>query len=385
MNNPRMLPVGAELGSRRYRVTAVLGQGGFGITYKADDIELRREVAIKEFCPSGSTRDGLSVVPPALHDDQYRHLRDRVRDEARALARFRNPHIVTVHEVFDENETVYVVMELLTGESLGEVLETNGALPDDVMLRLAADVGAALDEVHRQQLLHRDVKPDNIMIVEDGSAVLVDFGTARDFNPDESSMMSMILTPGYAPLEQYSSRDRFGPATDVYALGATLFHASTGQRPAASLDRLRGEQLTRPASIRPQLAAHVSDAICWAMELESADRPQTAEEFVAAIHGDALASPATVVPEKPVDADKTVTTPSAAAPPAAAHGREPMSRSRRRLRRRSRKAVRFVVNLALAIVVGLVITLLATWWAGRADDPSTDPATSSAVVVEMTL
>ncbi len=290
MNGPGShLPAGTTLGAGRYVIDGVLGQGGFGITYRATDVQLDRPVAIKEFFLAGSMRMDGRVMPPAGMGDDFAARRQRVVDEARALARFRHPGIVTVHEYVEENETVYVVMELLAGRTLKSVLAgAAGPLPEEQAVRYATAVAAALDAVHAEQLLHRDIKPDNVMVLPDDQVVLVDFGTAREFALGRSSAMSQTLTPGYAPVEQYTAHGRFGPPTDVYALGATTYHMLTGQPPVPSLDRFRGTPMPAPREVNPAVSAAASDAVAWAMAVEAEHRPQTAGEFGAALQGGAV-------------------------------------------------------------------------------------------------
>lgn len=278
------LPAGYLLKDGRYSVVESIGRGGFGITYRATDETLGRAVAIKEFFMAGSHRTGATVGPPQGLEQEFTERRNRIRDEARTLAQFKHPAIVTVHDVFEENSTIYVVMELLEGRTLGELItQAGGPLPEEQVVTYVREIGAALDAVHAKTLLHRDIKPDNVIIMSDGHAALVDFGTAREFDLAQSSLMSRVLTPGYAPVEQYTARGRFGPPTDVYALGATMYHAVTGRAPTPSLDRFTGQELTPPHEINDALTRAVSDTIVWAMSLESEDRPQTAGEFVAAL------------------------------------------------------------------------------------------------------
>ena len=288
------------LAGGKYRIERVLGQGGFGITYLAEDLVLGRRVAIKEFFLAGSGRSDQMVQPHPSQADQFRARKDRFLEEARTLARFRHPGIVAVFEVFEAHGTAYMVMEYLEGQSLRQTLNmAGGVIQQAKVIEYATAVGAALDAVHAEGLLHRDVKPDNIMITHDGRAVLIDFGTARQFSVDQSSQMSQTLSPGYAPPEQYAESGRFGPATDVYALGATLYDLLAGVAPASSMDRMLGTVLDPPVMVNPALAPHVSDAVAKAMNLEPADRYQSAEVFVAAL-SEAGPAPRDVGPTVPV-------------------------------------------------------------------------------------
>lgn len=282
--DPHALPSGTLLAGGVYRVERVLGQGGFGLTYEAHDQSLGRAVAIKELFPAGSVRAGRAVRPAGgLSRDEYATARARFLEEARVLARFHHPGIVQVFTSFEENDTAYMVMELLRGETLAAKLERAGPLPEAEALSIIERVGEALGAVHDAGLLHRDLKPENLMLTVDGRAVLIDFGTAREFAAGSTRRMTAMLTPGYAPLEQYSQSARFGTFTDVYALAGTLYHMLTGQLPVAALDRVQGVELPPPHTLRPELRRSVSDAIMWALEVSIQNRPASVREFLTAL------------------------------------------------------------------------------------------------------
>ncbi len=289
MTTPPQFTLGPQttLDGGRYVLERVLGQGGFGITYRATDTKLGRLVAIKEFFMAGSMRAGATVQPSPTIAEQFRDRKERFREEARTLARFRHPGIVQVFEFFDENNTVYMVMEYLEGRSLRQVARmAGGRIEEGQAVAYVLQAAAALEAVHAEGLLHRDIKPDNLLVLDDGSVVVVDFGTARQFGGEGSAVMSQTLSPGYAPIEQYSERGQFGPAIDVYALGATLYELVTGEMPAGSIDRGVGHELARPEELRPDLSPHVQEAILWAMEMDAAARPASAAAFAAALRGE---------------------------------------------------------------------------------------------------
>ncbi|MDQ3398769.1 MAG: serine/threonine protein kinase, partial [Deinococcota bacterium] len=212
------LPPGTKLANGRYSVGKVLGQGGFGITYKGADLSLNRPVAIKEFFPDGSSRHTTLLVPPTSFGNQgLREALNNFLDEARTLAQFNHPAIVDVLDVFEENFTAYLVMELLQGETLGARIQERGKLTPEEVTTLAVNMASALSVVHHAGLLHRDIKPDNIFLTTDGRAVLIDFGSARAYAGGQTVSHTRLVTPGYAPLEQYTSQAKFGPYTDIYA------------------------------------------------------------------------------------------------------------------------------------------------------------------------
>ncbi len=256
-------------------VEELLGAGGFGLTYRAREVALGREVAVKEFFPFGSTRQGGQVLPPrGVTEAEWAHELAAFRDEAATLARFSHPSIVRAFGVWAEAGTAYFAMEFLRGESLGHRLANGGPLPTDEALGIIYTVGEALSRVHEAGLLHRDIKPDNILLCE-GRAVLIDFGTAREFAPDRTTPMTQLLTPGYAPLEQYGRRARFGPFTDVYALAATLYHALCGDPPPPSPDRASGVSLPPLNERNPLISMQLARAVAGALEIPAPKRPQT--------------------------------------------------------------------------------------------------------------
>ncbi|MBV9868666.1 MAG: serine/threonine protein kinase [Abitibacteriaceae bacterium] len=278
------LTSGTGLQDGMFVITKMLGQGGFGITYLSVDTRLRRSVAIKEFFPFGSRRDGNTIVPAkTLSAEAFQSARTHFLDEARVLARFQHPNIVHVHSFFEENGTVYMVMEFLHGKTLQELVETQGVLPEAVAVNAVQRVGSALETLHNAGLLHRDIKPDNVIVTDVGRVVLFDFGTTRTFTADKTKRMTSMVTPGYAPLEQYGQQARFGAFTDIYALGATMYHLLTGQPPVQATDRAAGVELQSPHQVRPEISEKVSDAVMWALEVKVDQRPQTVRDFLWAL------------------------------------------------------------------------------------------------------
>ena len=271
------LPPGTKLQGGKYTVGKVLGQGGFGITYQGADVPHNRPVAIKEFFPDGSSRRTNLLVPPTLLSGGG--LQDALQsflDEARTLTRFNHPGIVDVFDVFEENHTAYLVMETLARGNPGQARCRAGALGAREVMELASRLTDALDVVHEAGLLHRDIKPDNIFLTQDGRTVLIDFGSARAYVSGQTVSHTRLVTPGYAPLEQYTTEAQFGPYTDIYALAATLYHAATGTQPPPVTDRLAGVELgALPAELPPGLRT----AIEQGLEIRVDARPATVAEF----------------------------------------------------------------------------------------------------------
>ncbi|MFO1170202.1 MAG: serine/threonine-protein kinase [Hyphomicrobiaceae bacterium] len=278
MDNLLALPVGTMLASE-YRLERVLGAGGFGITYQATDLPLNRSVAIKEYFPSDfAAREGSRNVrsKSAGHSEDYRWGLDRFISEAKTLAKFDHPNIVKVYRSFQENNSGYMVLQFEEGRSFKSWLDSLGRAPSQAELdQILAPLLDALQVIHAQDFLHRDIAPDNIIIRADGSPVLIDFGSARGELAQSSRTVSALVKPGYSPFEQYAiTGKQQGPWTDIYALAATLYHAVTGARPADSptritLDELKSAATAARIAYRPAFLA----AIDQALRLKVEERP----------------------------------------------------------------------------------------------------------------
>lgn len=265
----------------RYRIDAVLGRGGFGITYRARDTRLDRDVAIKELFPPGAVRRGESVIVAASDRVAFEAARRRFQREATALARFGHPGIVRIFEVFEANATAYLVMELIRGSSVGELLRER-AEPFGVpqVLDMILRVGDALRAVHEAGLLHRDINPSNLMVEGSRRVVLIDFGLARAFGEGASGSVTRAVTPGYAPPEQYAGSTRDGPPGDVFGLAATAYKLLTGATPTNVFDRQAGALLAAPDALRAGIPPLVSAGILDGMELDPRHRPATIGAFL---------------------------------------------------------------------------------------------------------
>ena len=272
------LAPGTTLHQGKYSVGRILGEGGFGITYRGSHRALRQSVAIKEFFPAGAARRRAAVSVSAPQQAAFQHERERILQEARHTFGLRAPSIVTVYDAFFENNTAYIVMEYLDGQTLGARLERDGRLPLDEIRRMTQALCAALTEIHNRHLLHRDVKPNNIMLTPEGQTVLIDFGSARAFQRDRTQKHTRVLTAQYAPPEQYSAQARFGPYTDIFSLGATLYHALTGQPPPSAIDRLQNAAQT--VDFPSPLPDPIYAAVRQALELRMDARPQTIADFL---------------------------------------------------------------------------------------------------------
>ena len=277
------LPMGTELQDGKFTVGKVLGRGGFGITYKGAHRGLQRPVAIKELFPEIASRAGLRVTVTASRRESFRREQESVVQEARVIANLNSRSIVDVHDFFHENGTVYIVMEYLEGPTLEQEIDRLGRLPAGGVARVADEVCEALDTMHRTNLLHRDVKPANILLARDGRAVLIDFGSAREFELAKTQSHTRLVTLNYAAPEQFSQTARFGPYTDLFCLGATLYHALTGAPPPSAMDRLQAADQT----VRWPVAvpAGLQQAVQGVLNCRIEDRPQSVEEFRALLLG----------------------------------------------------------------------------------------------------
>ncbi len=275
------LPIGTIL-NNRYKIVKVLGSGGFGITYKGEDISTGLEVAIKEFFPYGSTRNNKALVPPYnVSKADFNKSKRRFLEEAQLLKSFNDPRIVKVYDYFEENNTAYYVMELIDGESLEEILRRKGKLSEREALQYIKQVCEALEIVHNRSYLHRDIKPSNIMVRKNGGIVLIDFGSARLFYADKTVSQSIIITPGFAPPEQYIRRAKRGPQLDIYSVGATLYYLLTGSAPPDSISLMQDiADLPSVRKFNPSVSERTEKAIRWAMSIKVEDRPRTVREFL---------------------------------------------------------------------------------------------------------
>ena len=282
MKTAAPLPAGTLLANGRYQLQQVLGQGGFAITYLALDTQLKRTVAIKELCPDGCVRAAdYRVVPSGTSLSKFAQARKRFIEEAQLIAQLNHPGVVRIYDVFEQNNTGYIVMEYLHGETLAaKVARSRDGLPVEEAVSYILQVCDALDVVHQAGYIHRDIKPQNIIHCEDGRLVLIDFGAAREFVLNQTATYTVILTLFYAAPEQYSSSARLDPRTDIYGLAATLYHLVTGQPPIAASERISGPPLPPPHAIQPRVGEKLSQAIMQGLSMRIDERPQTVEQFM---------------------------------------------------------------------------------------------------------
>lgn len=277
-----------------YAIESVLGHGGFGITYLARDKSLGALVAIKEYLPHDiATRDNKTVVMPSPAKEAIRNYQTGLKNfvkEARALARFKHSNIVRVLRYLQANGTAYMVMEYEEGHNLSDYLKRHGPrLDEQTILRVFIPILNGLHAVHQAEMLHFDIKPENIYLRKNGSPMLIDFGSARQ---GTAHMQKMALTHGYAPMEQYPDKGTPGTWTDVYAVGASMYRCISGRKPEDALERYQAILKYQVDPLTPAVKAgknsyqrHVLECIDWAMQVYPRDRPQTVRELQEALMG----------------------------------------------------------------------------------------------------
>jgi formylglycine-generating enzyme required for sulfatase activity len=345
-----VLPIGYKL--LWYRVEKVLGIGGFGITYLATDTNLNRKVAIKEYMPLNlavRAKDNSIHCPAEDHYEMYRWGLERFVSEARALAKFNHPNIVRVHSIFEHNNTAYMAMEYEQGEHLNERFQSKKFANEEGLINLLYQLLDGLDYLHTAGFIHRDIKPANIFIRSDGSPVILDFGSARLALGRQTHTLTSLVSPGYAPYEQYSSEGtQQGPWTDIYALSATLYALIAGKGPVDAILRtdayLKGQTdpLTPAVEIgKGRYSPRFLAAIDKALSLMPENRPQNIAEWRQMFSSPAqthLSEPVSKPSTRPLD---TIVN------PARETNRRP---SRRRVKRHS-KVIGF-------LIIGMVVTVV---------------------------
>ncbi len=286
--NEKYLPPGTKLG--RYELGRVLGAGGFGITYIGWDDQLQRKVAIKEYFPSNlATRmpghTELSVFS-GEKEEIFRNGLKRFLEEARLLMHFSgHSGIVSIYDVFEANGTAYIVMEYLEGITLKQQISKFGVMDEKMLLACIMPVMLTLKFLHQDGYIHRDIAPDNLMYLPDGTVKLLDFGSARYAVMEASQTLSVIVKQGFTPIEQYQTHGTQGAWTDVYAVGATMYYALTGKVPEESLERMHKDTLKSPAQLGANISTRVDRAIMSALNVQPDARPQDLDHFIAMLLG----------------------------------------------------------------------------------------------------
>ncbi len=294
------LPNGHVLQNGKYRITHVIGQGGFGITYKGvwytevkgslGTVQTEVPICIKEYFFKDYCYREAESFAVKVHSETGRALFDKFKEklikEAKILSEVHHPHIVNVLEVFEENDTAYIAMEYISGCSLKYMMDREGALPETKVLGYVRQIGEALRFVHEKNILHLDIKPSNILIDSSGKARLIDFGVSKryDIEQQETSTTMLTLSKGFASIEQYDNEgtQSFSPCPDIYSLGATMYNLLTGKIPTESILRAT-HPLLKPSELNKDISPKTEAAIIKAMQIIPADRFQTIAEMMAAL------------------------------------------------------------------------------------------------------
>ena len=275
----------------RYTIEGVLGQGGFGITYLGMDELHKKKVAIKEFFPQGIVTRNIEyedtvTVTLVGEKENYDKGKERFLKEAQTMAMFsKDKGIVKALDFFEINNTAYIVMEYLEGVTLKQYLRENERIAAEDLVELLVPLIEALDEIHSQGLIHRDISPDNIMVLPDGRIKLMDFGAARDYTEFGEKSLSIVLKPGYAPPEQYQTHGVQGPWTDIYALCATMYKCITGENPPDAIDRLVDDHLKKISAFGISVSPQIEKAIIKGMSVAAKDRYQNVGDFCEDLYG----------------------------------------------------------------------------------------------------
>ena len=279
-----------------FRLVSVLGVGGTAITYHATDTRLGNDVAIREYVPAGEVAriDGATVgVIYGEQEEDFREGRARFLAEALALAGFSHPNVIRVHRCFEAHGTAYAVMDREEGETLRDWLSRNPLPAEEAVKAILAPILDGLGKAHDAGLLHRDIKPDSILVRADGSPVLLTFGAAHAARGPMMRTLTRLVKPGYAPLEQYTPKSQQGPWSDVYALGGVAYSAVTGENPPDVLSRMREDNVAGIlARHKDRFADGFLDAIAWALRLDEKQRPRSIAEWRARLLGEAPATAA---------------------------------------------------------------------------------------------
>lgn len=284
-----MLP-GTILGGK-YLVGKVLGFGGFGVTYIGYDTKLERKVAIKEYLPGEYSTRMPGTTEVLTHDEekskQFQKGLSKFVEEAKILAKMQDCNgVVKIYDSFMENSTAYIVMEYMEGMELAEYLKEKGRLSVEEAKEILHPILIALKEIHAQGIMHRDIAPNNIYLLNDGRVKLYDFGASRYVSSSHSKSLSVIVKPGFAPAEQYSSRGEQGPWTDVYSLAATFYNMITGIVPEDALDRIEKEELQKPSKLGVNIKKSEENALMNALNIKAEDRTRDIETLEKELYHD---------------------------------------------------------------------------------------------------
>ena len=288
--HPLNLPIGSLLNQDRYQIEEAIGQGGFSLGYKATDLFRQRKVFIKELFDNGAGRRSSEVVWRRSTTSQ--EVNESIKtflNEAKFISRCVHPNIVRIYDWFEENATAYIIMDFIQGKSLHKILKEEKRLSINKLKHYFKQVADALKIIHSENILHRDIKPDNIIIDENDKAILIDFGNAREYLDGRTGRMTQVLTPGYAPPEQYITNAKRVVASDIYSLCASMYELVTGEMPIDAIDRIMSianhtlDSLIPPHDLLPDIDPNLDQIILKGMQINVDNRFQNMNEFINAL------------------------------------------------------------------------------------------------------
>ena len=397
------LPVGTRISD--FEIIGLVGEGGFGIVYLAKDTSLDRVVALKEFMPSSFAGrvDGIRVaVRSANNQSTFDAGLKSFINEAKMLARFAHPALVEVFRFWEGNGTAYMAMRMYRGETLRQVLNRGGeTFPEERIAQIMSPILEALEMLHREQVFHRDIAPDNIMLAE-GRSVLLDFGSARRIIGDGTQALTTVLKPGYAPIEQYSDDGTMkqGAWTDVYALGGVIYHLATGKVPMQAVSRMMSDPMQSIADATGgRFSQGFSQAVSKAMNVHVDNRFQTITEFRKALGWNIVQAQVVTLPPPQVwlEPDAVAAAAAKAGSAAAARGVEPATGKVAATAAVKPSAIDPIVRgerstpqrppekssrtpMIVGIAVAAVVAVGAAIWLGRGSGPAAVPQATSPVL-----
>lgn len=380
------LPMGTILAGK-YLVGRVLGQGGFGITYVGWDIALERKVAIKEYYPSGQVSRnpgsrGLTWYTSVQSQQAKQNGTQMFLKEARKMSKVDDiPNVVRVRDLFQENETAYIVMDFVEGETLKARLEKTGPLPWEQAKGIFLPAIQAMEQVHQAGLVHRDISPDNLMLTPDGKVKILDLGAAKDLSVNNGASSMQVAKGGFSPFEQYTQRGSSGPWTDVYAMAATVYYTLTGKLPPVATDRVVEDTISWDEPGLKVLSAQALEALQKAMVISAKNRMQSMEELEKGLYSTAVEPAPTPAPQ-PVQEARPEPQPEQEAKPAPQPTPEPAPQTQSEPKPKAGKKSGKKLWIAAAAVIAVVLCGALIW--ANAGKPADDTNTAASAATTPT-
>ena len=373
------LPMGTILAGK-YLVGRVLGQGGFGITYVGWDIALERKVAIKEYYPSGQVSRnpgsrGLTWYTSVQSQQAKQNGTQMFLKEARKMSKVDDiPNVVRVRDLFQENETAYIVMDFVEGETLKARLEKTGPLPWEQAKDIFLPAIQAMEQVHKAGLVHRDISPDNLMLTPDGKVKILDLGAAKDLSVNNGASSMQVAKGGFSPFEQYTQRGSSGPWTDVYAMAATVYYTLTGKLPPVATDRVVEDTISWEEPGLKALSAQALEALQKAMVISAKNRMQSMEELEKGLYSTTVKPEPAPAPQ-PVQETRPEPQPEQEAKPAPQPTPEPAPQAQSEPKPKAGEKSGKKLWIAAAAVIAVVLCGALVW--ANAGKPADDTDTAA--------